>query len=53
MTTPIDPVVIRKTENAPDIGVIKGEVEYRNVSFSYDEETEVIKKLNLNYQHKK
>ena len=34
-------------ENAPDIGVIKGEVEYRNVSFSYDEETEVIKKLNL------
>ena len=34
-------------QNAPDIGVIKGEVEYRNVSFSYDGETEVIKKLNL------
>ena len=34
-------------ENAPDIGVIKGEVEYRNVSFSYDDKTAIIKKLNL------
>lgn len=34
-------------EGAPSIGVIKGNVEYKNVSFSYDGETNVIKNLNL------
>ena len=34
-------------ENARGIGAIKGEVEYKKVSFSYDGETEVIKNLNL------
>ena len=34
-------------QDAPDIGVIDGEVEYKDVSFSYDDQTEIIKKLNL------
>tara|TARA_Y100000758_G_scaffold296214_1_gene254963 strand:- start:71 stop:931 length:861 start_codon:yes stop_codon:yes gene_type:complete len=34
-------------QDAPDIGIINGEVEYKDVSFSYDGRTEIIKKLNL------
>ena len=34
-------------QDAPDIGSINGEVEYKDVSFSYDGQTEIIKKLNL------
>lgn len=42
----IDPEIISQ-ENAPEIGYINGEVEFRNVTFGYDEKSTVLKNINF------
>ena len=42
----IEPV-IKNSLNAKPIGIIKGNVEFKNVTFSYDDETEVLKNVSF------
>lgn len=39
--------IIKNSVNAKDIGKINGNVEFKNVSFSYDDNTEVLKDINF------
>ena len=38
---------IREKPDAKELGVVKGDVEYREVSFSYDEKEQVLSRLNI------